>query len=215
MDSVVEEWRPVPGFEGYEASTLGRIRSVPRSVEYTSRWGTKSNRQLAGKILKTFPHGGGYRLVTPCIGGKHVQATAHAMVAAAFLGERPEGMDVNHIDGDKANNVPSNLEYVTRKDNMRHARETGLWDNRGEKNGQAKATEAQIRQAHALMCAGASIAKVVEIVGLTRAQIRHIRAGDKWLHLGLGGVPLSRKRPQRRGARRNGACDINVGDTNE
>lgn len=45
----------------------------------------------------------------------------HALVAAAFIGERPEGLDVNHKDGDKTNNRACNLEYVTRSENVLHS----------------------------------------------------------------------------------------------
>lgn len=77
-----------------------------------------------GRVLRPQPHNNGYRTVSPD-GRKH--KTIHSLVAAAFLGPRPDGCDVNHIDGDKTNNAASNLEYVTRKENMQHAMATGLW----------------------------------------------------------------------------------------
>lgn len=45
----------------------------------------------------------------------------HTIVAACFLGPKPAGLEVNHKDGDKLNNAASNLEYVTRSENERHA----------------------------------------------------------------------------------------------
>lgn len=50
----------------------------------------------------------------------------HRLVAEAFIGEIPKGFQVNHLDGDKHNNVPSNLEIVTRLQNMQHAHHLGL-----------------------------------------------------------------------------------------
>jgi hypothetical protein len=50
----------------------------------------------------------------------------HSLVAEYFIGTRPEGYQVNHIDGNKTNNHVSNLEYVTRKGNSEHAVKIGL-----------------------------------------------------------------------------------------
>ncbi len=52
----------------------------------------------------------------------------HKLVAATFLGENAERLEVNHIDGDKTNNKIENLEYVTRSENMIHC-----WRFRGDK----------------------------------------------------------------------------------
>ena len=46
--------------------------------------------------------------------------TVHSLVAETFLGERPEGYDIDHINGDKTDNKAENLRYVTHTENMRH-----------------------------------------------------------------------------------------------
>lgn len=187
-----EIWKAIPGFEGYyEASTLGQIRGVDRTVTALNRWGSITERRLKGRVLLTYPHSaGGYRMSCLTKDGKHCMDTTHAYVAATFLGPRPEKHDVNHIDGNKANNRVDNLEYTTRKGNMGHAQDTGLWDNRGEKNGQAKATESQILAAHADMVAGATISKAAAANGLTVGQLTKVRSGKKWQHLNL--APITR-----------------------
>jgi len=43
----------------------------------------------------------------------------HDLIAGAFLGEKPENYDVDHINGNRADNRPSNLRYVTRSENLR------------------------------------------------------------------------------------------------
>lgn len=50
----------------------------------------------------------------------------HRLVAQHYLGPRPEGKAVNHIDGNKLNNDPSNLEYVTWAENIAHSIRLGL-----------------------------------------------------------------------------------------
>src|SRR5690606_19120684 len=69
----------------------------------------------------------------------------HVLVAEAFIGPKPKGMTVNHIDGDKTNNHATNLEYLSVADNIRHAFAMGLYP-RGERHHQAKLTEDQVRQ---------------------------------------------------------------------
>lgn len=45
--------------------------------------------------------------------------TIHGLVAKAFLGERPDGFEIDHVSGDKSDNSMRNLEYVTHQENMR------------------------------------------------------------------------------------------------
>lgn len=116
--SDVEEWRAVEGFEGeYEVSNFGRVRSLFRIME--------SGRHRAGKILKQ-SQSNGYPFVglvrSNCM---QKVVRVHALVAHAFLGEKPKGLVINHIDHDKTNNHVSNLEYVTQKENIRHAARNG------------------------------------------------------------------------------------------
>ena len=101
-----EHWVTIPGFENYEASNMGNIRN-----------------KITGRILRQMlnKEGGYYRVN---IGGSHQYV--HRLVALAFFDEDITGMDVNHIDGDHWNNHVSNLEIVTRKENIRHAYQAGL-----------------------------------------------------------------------------------------
>ena len=119
-------WKPIPGTNGiYEASDAGEIRSLPRIITKGNRWGGVTPLSVSGRVLKPWSDAGGYKVVYICVDGGKVAVNVHRLVAAAFLGER-EGLDVNHIDGDKGNNAPSNLEWCTHAANMHHARETGL-----------------------------------------------------------------------------------------
>lgn len=57
---------------------------------------------------------------------KTLAVRVHSLVAQYFIGPRPKGMQVNHIDGNKTNNHYSNLEYVTPLRNVQHSVEMGL-----------------------------------------------------------------------------------------
>lgn len=113
---MAEIWRAIPGYEGlYEASTEGRIRSVARTA--TGRWGTCRRRST---ILKPTPTGKGYLQVRFSVDGEKSQPLVHRLVAAAFLPNPRRLPQINHKDGDKANNRIDNLEWCTASENALH-----------------------------------------------------------------------------------------------
>lgn len=112
-----ETWKSVEGYEGlYEVSDLGRVRSLDRVTDATRR----NAMVIKGKVLKPGLAANGYYTVALCKDGKPKSHTIHSMVAAAFLGPRPDGMVVDHIDGTRVNNSPTNLRYVSYSVNMRN-----------------------------------------------------------------------------------------------
>ncbi len=122
-----EVWRPIPGAKGiYEASSLGRIRSVDRIIERVGRHGAVHQVNQPGRTLRPWFDGNGYQVVYICVDGARTAVNVHRLVAQAFLEGDGKGLDVNHIDGVKTNNASSNLEWCTRQENMHHARKAGL-----------------------------------------------------------------------------------------
>ena len=105
-----EEWRQVPGQrEGVMASSLGRIKNSRSD----GNW---------GRILNPADCCGNYRSVV--LDGKHF--TVHRLVAAAFLPNPNNLPVVNHLDGDKGNNIVANLEWTTFQGNSQHAHDNAL-----------------------------------------------------------------------------------------
>src|SRR5580658_8731728 len=114
--TLFEEWRAIPGYSHYEASNLGRIRSLDRSIERLSRHGTMAIYRLTGKILAlSGPHKGTPYLYASL--GKRKRVSAHVAVALAFHGERPAGHIVAHRDGVHTNNISNNLRWTVPGDN--------------------------------------------------------------------------------------------------
>lgn len=103
-----EEWRPVPGWPGYEVSSLGRVYSIRRPGATRS-----------GRILKQGIQPSGHPYLGLCRSGVPQRFYVHQVVALGFLGPKPEGMrEIRHLDGNPANNVPSNLKWGTRSENL-------------------------------------------------------------------------------------------------
>lgn len=108
----------------YAVSECGVIVALP--FEYQNRWGGVSTRPA--RVLAQSDDKDGYKLTTMKRLGwnKNGQVRVHRLVAHCWIGPCPDGMEVNHIDGDKGNNHAGNLEYVTSKQNKRHALDLGL-----------------------------------------------------------------------------------------
>lgn len=80
------------------------------------------SKHAKGKELSQYLNPSGYKRVK--MNNKNIQV--HSLIAELFYGKRPENLVVNHIDGDKLNNHPNNLEYVTIAENIRHSIDMGL-----------------------------------------------------------------------------------------
>jgi HNH endonuclease/NUMOD4 motif len=125
-----ETWRPVPGFEGlYEVSNFGRVRSLGRP----SRNGIRS---FSPRMLRPGPSNYGHLSV---VLGRRNTRMVHQLVLQAFVGSRPLGMEVRHLDGDPTNNRLENLCWGTRTENIHDAMRHGTWESEKRKAGRARA----------------------------------------------------------------------------
>ena len=120
MDEI---WLPVKGYEDcYQVSSIGRVKSLARYVKNTN----KSYRKLPERILTLGKLNDGYLGVALHRNQVPKYVKVHRLVADAFI-ENPNNLPVvNHIDGNKQNNVVDNLEWCTVAQNNEHARLTGL-----------------------------------------------------------------------------------------
>ena len=123
MNKVVdEEWRDIVGYEDYYmVSNIGRVKSKDRIRE-----NGKGAYLHKGRILKQTNTSTGYKSVKLCLDGKDKTFKVHRLVAIAFIPNTDNKPFINHIDGNPLNNTLDNLEWVTNRENIIHAIESGL-----------------------------------------------------------------------------------------
>jgi len=166
-----EVWKTIEGYPAYEVSNLGQVRRVL----------AHRGKKPIG-ILRLNPQNCGYLQVNLYNEGKQRRVTVHSLVAAAFIGKRPEGFEINHIDADKKNNRAENLEYLTTSQNHKHAAEN-LLGYRGELNGQSKLTADKVKEIKNLSESGLSQRKIAKQFGINQSHVSDIVTGKKWKHL--------------------------------
>ncbi len=135
---MVEVWKDIKGYEGlYQVSNLGRVKSLER---FKDNNGGKV--KVSERIMRISVDTVGYNIICLTKNSKRKTHKIHRLVAEAFIPNLENKREVNHKDGNKQNNNVKNLEWATRKENMRHAYKTGL--NGGEhffNNSTAKAVK--------------------------------------------------------------------------
>lgn len=170
MNAQNEEWKPIPGMNGeYEVSDQGHVRSLKSGKVH---------------ILTPKMNNSGYFRVAITLNGIRCRKYIHHLVALAYIGERPAKHDVNHINGVKTDNRPENLNYLTRAENMKHAREHGLHDNRGERAYNAKLTGDDALLIHrGYFIAGLTAAQMAESLGVSERTVSDVLRRATWKHI--------------------------------
>lgn len=108
MDNKTEVWLRHPEIEKIEVSSFGRVRSVK------------------GHYYKYCRDKGGYLKITFNVNGKSTCKLVHRLVAQTFIPNPDNLPEVNHKDGDRANNCVSNIEWCTHEYNMKYREEHGI-----------------------------------------------------------------------------------------
>lgn len=150
---------------GYEVSSQGRVKG--RKVDYIKSY-----------ILS------GYPVCKIRIDGKAYTKSVHRLVAEAFLGSIPDGMVVNHKDGNKLNPKLSNLEIITEKQNSIHAFQTGLLvPKSGEDHPMAILSENDVKDIYRRLKNGEATSQISKIYGISNGYVRELNRGTCWKEL--------------------------------
>lgn len=182
-----ERWLDVPGFEDlYRISNTGQVWSYPRH-------GT-----LGGPLKPSDPDHDGYLAISLSRLSKKYTFKVHRLVMLTFVGPRPEGLQVRHLDGDPLNNrwepgdeaetiaAGGNLVYGTPSENMLDRARHGTWsagDRRGECHPMAVLTEALVREIRQRHAAGETITSLAVELGISKWTLYSAARGDRWPHV--------------------------------
>lgn len=118
-----EIWKPISNYENYRVSNLGDVKNKD-----------------GHSITKQITHNGYLRVELSKKGekGHRKKFRVHRLVGEAFV-ENPNNMPhINHLDGNKTNNISTNLEWTNVSGNMRHAYELGLLNKNRDLRGKFK-----------------------------------------------------------------------------
>jgi hypothetical protein len=176
-ETNTEEWRPIEGYPGYEASSLGNIRSLDRTI--IDKNGVE--KRMRGRVLAPARHGQ-YNYFSVGL-GRGAHTNVHALVCTAFHGKKPsDAHGAAHNDGDGFNNRPENLRWATQKENMADTVMHGT-RYRGRKHWSAKLSEDDVREIRRLCANGVSTASISTQFSISPRAVRLIRERRNWAWL--------------------------------
>lgn len=166
---MIEEWRSVVGYERlYEVSNQGAVRSLPRKGG--------NNRTYGGGSLALKVRTNGYLYVPLSREGKHKWVYVHKLVAEAFIGPRPLGMEVCHGPAGKLENSSWNLGYGTHQKNE-------LDRLRDHTHNTQKLTAMDVKEARRRHAVGESTPALAKEYGVTAANMWYIVTRKTWRHI--------------------------------
>ena len=162
-----EQWAAIAGYVGkYAISDHGNVMSM-----------NFSGSGLPGILATSLRRG----YLSVCIDRK--QFTVHSLVAAAFIGNRPYGLQINHKDGNKQNPRAINLEYCSASENMKHACANGLLSNKGEHHSQSVLTEGNVIDILSKLKEGRTQISIASDYGVNQSNISNISTDKLWSHV--------------------------------
>lgn len=171
------KWAGIPGYSGlYEISDEGAVFRIathgqsPKPIRRQVR-PHRRNKYLAFDLNRDDARQREY---------------AHRLVWIAFVGPIPEGLEINHIDGDRDNNRLENLELVTRSGNMAHCFQhlnPSLNRVKGIAHHKSRLTPEKVIEIRRLRADGVERCEVAVAFGVSRNAIRLIEIGKNWKHL--------------------------------
>ena len=166
MTASPEIWKAVPEYDGYyEISNYGRFAAI------------RNNERFIRKInLATYYPTVSFRKRPEDACQK--SRTVHSLVAELFIGQRPEGHVIRHLDGDRYNSKVENLVYGTVEQNINEA--ILHKSHKGRNNGRALLCEKGAEAVRMLIELGISQSSIARRLDVSIGTINAIKTGRNW-----------------------------------
>jgi hypothetical protein len=163
-------YKDIPGMPGYRVGDDGTV------------WSNRRSKNAAWKQLKPKVDKRGYHWFRPRVGGVYFDRKAGRLVLEAFVGPKPEGQLVRHLNDIRSDNRRENLQYGTVAENAEDARRNGKLCI-GEKHGRAKINEDTVRLIRSLKGAGKTYPEITELTGVKKSLASHVVTRRLWRHV--------------------------------
>ena len=153
-------FKPIPNYPGYEISEAGAVRSL---------------KYREPRILNPRLRRRGYLFVSLYVDGKPHHLTIHSLVLLTFVGPRPEGQYIRHLDNDPANNNLDNLVYGSPTENQQDRLTHGTY-------GMALNAR-KVKVIRGLRHVGWEIRRIASLFGVSISTIGRVIRRDVWANI--------------------------------
>lgn len=173
-ENLKRGWAILEDSENHRIMIDGRIQTRFQSRYLTDEW-----RDLNPSISTT-----GYKRTMYTARNKRTYAEIHRLIATYFIFNPENKPQVNHISGIKTDNSLSNLEWVTRSENVKHAYDIGLTKKRkGEAHGYSRLKEKNVIEIRGLAEGGLPNTEIAKLFKMSPSQIGLIVNRKSWTHI--------------------------------
>jgi hypothetical protein len=166
-----ETWKAIPGYDGYEVSDFGNVRS------YYLKGNHKRKRAEFPRLLRL--RGERYPSVQLPVDGTYRNRAVHRLVMLAFFGPCPEGFEVAHLNGDNTDNRLVNLAYVSHVENESHKVAHGT-SSAGEGNSNAALQGWQVAEIKFLAAKSIPQGRIADLFEISHKQVDDILRERSW-----------------------------------